>query len=262
MAKKNKLNVKELKRFAEDCRQRSLRHDDTAMVTFVHYSPINSSGDRLMEQIKHPLTYLIADNPNGFAQSIVGIETEVTATLFIHDIKLETSIMSYLTRYSCLIEEETRYDKMIDHARGICLLADYYSEWREESEDDPEHYWTMYWHDIFLAFSMNVQSLLDEDCQGGMSPGKPAKPVEKIGGWTKKEIVEHVKDKMCSWSSSSFVNVRKKSTVVASESSGKGQQRRYSDDEIEELALTVGDKKNNFRNGIKIALALRELLSV
>ena len=136
----------------------------------------------------------------------------------------------------------------------------------------PDCQWTMVWDDALGAIQMAVKAQCSPGGIAGLgNSGKNqddlveielANPVEKIGGWTKKEIVDHVKDKTGSWSSSSFVNVRKKSTVVASESSGKGQQRRYADDEIEELALTVENQKNSFRDGAKIASALRQLLSI
>ncbi|MFT4593581.1 MAG: hypothetical protein ACI9JK_001293 [Phycisphaerales bacterium] len=127
-------------------------------------------------------------------------------------------------------------------------------------EKYPDCQWIMVWDDILGAIQMAARDHTLTNEIGDSSENKSVKQVNKIGGWTKKEIVEHVKHKTGCWSASSFVNVRKNSMVVASEPNGKGQQRRYADDEIEELALTVEDKKNSFRDGVKIASALRDLL--
>jgi hypothetical protein len=131
----------------------------------------------------------------------------------------------------------------------ICSIpSTVYNAWIE----NPDNRWVILWKNIFRDIESATQPLTIKSI-------KPDKPVKKLGGWTKQEIVEHVKDRTGCWSSSSFVNVREKSKVPSSESGGRGQQRRYTDDEIEELALTVEDNDNNFRDGIKIAKALREL---
>lgn len=84
---------------------------------------------------------------------------------------------------------------------------------------------------------------------------KPTAPY-KPDGWTQSELIRQVKERLDSFSDSTFRRIRDDAGLEVSKSGGQGQQRKYSDNDVKKLI----EAAKSFRNGSTIAAAWSDLL--
>ena len=93
--------------------------------------------------------------------------------------------------------------------------------------------------------------------KGDVTPPPTEEHHRKPGGWTKKELVDEVKDRV-SFSASAFDRIRRAAKVRPSAKGGKGQNRKFSKAELRKLINAV--EEGTSRKKMEIGRAWRNLL--
>lgn len=91
-----------------------------------------------------------------------------------------------------------------------------------------------------------------------LGPPLEKKPLHKPDGWTKGELMAAVKDRITTWSASTFDAIREDAGVKAPPPGGKGQQHRYGPADLRKLIQAA--ESGNRRNKDEIVRAWRDLL--
>lgn len=159
MASKNASIVEKAKRLVDTCRERSLKHDDDAPAALfqlsgcdwkkecnVHNTPLLEEANRLhQDSSRGRLSDFIDDSGR----------TVHSRYCLYGDYSLN-SMYRCLCEYSKLRDEMTLYDGLLDTQmgqfsgweRGLCLLADFFTDDRHYQND---HCWSTEWQDLFDA---------------------------------------------------------------------------------------------------------------